>query len=237
MENRLLRIFTVVVALGSLLTSCTKVTVDKKVYVDSYIHSIYNRSGQPVFSVLHSAFCYAALSGVSVKGSTGSATTLAKGTVDGFSFYTQIDSTNYKTTPPFPDTYTYTATYEAGDVFTGTELTSGAYLLPAVGLNATKTTTDIVLAWKPVSNAGAYKVRIFYDDGSATARTMIYESDFLVPLSATADLSIPYSLTNLSQYLNSYISFEVSAFIFQQGQDTYEAVSSATCRNKFLSSN
>jgi len=237
MENRSIRIFTVVVALGSLLTSCTKVAVDKKVYVDSYIHSIYNRSGVPVFSVLHSAFSYAALSSVSVKGLTGSANTLTKATSDGFSFYTQIDSANYKLTPPFPDTYSYTATYSAGDTFTATDPTSGAYLLPATNLTATKTTTDIVLTWKPVTNAGAYKVRIFYDDVPNVARTMIYESDFLVPLNTTSDLTIPYSLTDLSQYLNSYISFEVSSFIFQQGQDTYEAVSSATCRNKFAPSN
>ena len=237
MENRSLKIFAVVFVMGSMLVSCNKTVVDKKVYVDSYIHSIYNRSNIPVYSVLHSAFCYSALSSVSAKGSTGSATVLTKGAVDGYSFYSPIDSSAYKLTVPAPDTYTYTATYEAGDTYTATDPTSGAYLLPASGLTATKTTTDIVLTWHPVAKAEAYKIRIFYDDGGATALTMIYESDFLVPAGTSTDLTLPFSLTNLSQYLNSYLSFEVSSFIFEQGQDTYQAVSSATCRKNFGFSN
>lgn len=234
MENRSLKIFAAVFVMGSILVSCNKIVVDKQVYVDSYIHSIYNRAGVPVYSVLHSAFCYSALSNVSVKGTTVSATTLTRGVVDGYSFFTQIDSTTYKLTVPAADTYTYSATYEAGDAFTTTDLTKGTSLLPAKGLTASKTTTDIVLTWKPVANVEAYKVRIFSDEGDATSRTMIYESDFLVPLNTTSDLTIPYSLVNLGSYLNSsYLSFEVSSFIFEQGQDTYEAVSSATFRNKF----
>lgn len=237
MENRSLKIFAVVFVMGSMLASCNKVEVDNKVYVDSYIHSIYNRSGIPVYNVLHSSFCYSALTGVSVKGTTGSAITLTRGVVDGFSFYTRIDSTAYKLTVPAADTYTYSATYESGTAGTASNTTSGSSLLPAKGLTATKTTTDIVLTWKPVTNAEAYKVRIFYDDGDATARMMIYESDYLVPTNATSDLTIPFSLTNLGQYLNSFLSFEVSSFAFEKGLDTYEAVSSATVRNKFGTTN
>lgn len=237
MENRSLKIFMVIIALGSLLTSCNKVVVDKKVYVDSYIHAIYNRAGVPVYNVLHSTFCYSALSGVSVKGTAGTAISLTRGVSDGFSFFTKIDSTAYKLAVPAADTYTYSATYESGDATTATDLTSGASLLPAKGLTATKTTTDIVLTWKAVTNAEAYKIRIFYDDGDISAKAMIYESDFLVPTNSSSDLTIPFSLTNLGQYLNSNISFEVSSFIFEQGQDTYEAVSSATYRNKFGTTN
>lgn len=237
MENRSLKIFAVVFVIGSMLASCSKIVVDKNIYVDSYNHSIYNRSGIPVYSVLHSAFCYSALSGVSVKGSTVSATELSKGIVDGFSFYTKIDSTSYRLTAPAADTYTYSATYEAGDAVTATDLTKGVSLLPAKGLIASKNTTDIVLTWKPVASAEAYKVRIFTDEGDATSRKMIYESDFLVPLNTTSDLTILYSLVTLGSYLTSNLSFEVSSFIFEQGQDTYEAVSSATYRNKFGTSN
>ena len=235
MENRVLKIFTITITLIPFLVSCTKIAVDNQVYADSYIHAIKNRAGVPVYGLVHSAFCYTALSDVSVKGITGSATALSKGSVDLLSFFSKIDSTTYKTIPPAADTYTYTATYASGGAATVSDVTSGKSLLPAILQTPTKTMTDIVLIWKPVANADAYKVRIFYDDGIDPARTMFYDSNFLVPASLTTDLTLPFSLIDLSQYLNFYLSFEVSAFIFEKDQDTYEAVSSTTYRNKFSS--
>ena len=237
MKNRLFKIFAVAVVLIPILVSCKKIVVDKQVYVDSYIHSINNRAGVPVYGLVHSAFCYTALSGVSVKGSTGSAMVLSKGSVDGFSFFSTIDSTSYKTTAPASDTYSYNATYASGETTIVTDLTSGQSLLPAKLQTPTKTATDIVLVWSPVPNADAYKIRIYFDDGSQSARAMFYESNFLVPSSPTNDLTVPFSLTNLSQYLNSYLSFEISAFIFEKDQDSFEAVSTVTYRNKFITSN
>jgi len=237
MEKRSLIVFTVVVALGSLLTSCNKLVIDKQVYVDSYIHSIYNRAGIPVYNVVHSAFCYSALKDVSVKGLTGTSTPLTKGTVNQYSFFSTIDSASYKTIPPAFDTYTYNVTYDSGDAAIVVDPTSGQSLVPAQELTATRTATDIVMDCKLVANAEAYKIRIFYDDGDATSRLMIYESNFLVPTSTTANLNIPFSLIDLSQYLNYNLSFEVSAFIFEQNQDTYEAVSTATIRKLFTTSN
>jgi hypothetical protein len=236
MEKRSFIVFTVVVALGSLLTSCNKFVADKQVYVDSYIHAINNRAGIPVYNVVHSAFSYSALKDVSVTGSTGSAIGLTRGTFDAFSFYSPIDSAAYKTTLPAADIYTYTGTYDTGDSFTVSDLTSGGSLAPAQGMKATKSATDIVLDCSPVANAEAYKIRIFYDNDDGNPRVMIDESNFLVPTSATANLTIPFSLVDLSQYLNYYLSFEVSAFIFEQGQNTFEAVSTATVRNKFVTS-
>jgi hypothetical protein len=237
MENRSIKIFAVIVALGSLLASCNKMNTDKQVYVDSYIHTINNRAGVPVYNLVHSAFCYSALKDVSVKGSTGSATALPSSTVNGFSFFTKIDSASYQTTPPAADFYTYNATYDSGDAVIVVDPTSGQSLVPAQELTATKTATDIVMNCKPVATAEAYKVRIFSDSGDVTAKALIFESNFLVPADRTANLNIPFSLTNLSQYLSSNLSFEVSAFIFEQGQDTYEAVSTATLRKMFTTSN
>ena len=237
MKNRSFRIFALSAALISLLASCKKIVVDNQVYVDSYIHAINNRAGVPVYGLVHSAYSNTALSGVSVKGSTGSALALTKGAVDGYSFFSIIDSTSYKTTAPASDTYTYNATYVSGAVAIVTDLTSGQPLLPARLQTPNKTATDIVLVWSPVVNADAYKVRIYFDDGGQSTRAMIYESNFLVPSSLINDLTIPFSLANLSQYLTSYLTFEVSAFIFEKDQDTFEAVSTATYRNKFITSN
>lgn len=218
----------VLLSLG-FITSCTKIEVDREVYVDSYINAIYDKAGVPVYSVMHTAYSFVKVDGVNVKGTSSPLIQLSDYSGQGFSYYTPVgDSTSYKTTIPAPETYTYETTYGTGEKAVKVDATVDKSLLPAKNLDANKTSSDVVLSWKPVVNTEAYKVRIYSQDLSTMKKTVIYESDYLVPKDATSDLSIPFSLVNLSQYLSTNLVFDVSAFIFEENKETFHAVSCAT---------
>ena len=233
MDKHSIKFFTLVVLLVILLSSCTKTTVDKEVYVDSYITSIFDRTGVPVYTVMHTAYSYTKIASIVVTGGGSTIPPLLKYGDTGLSFYNPTDTIAYTKTVPAAASYTYNVTYDSGESTTKTDATNGKSLMPATGLSAVKTSTDIVLSWKAVANVEAYKVRIFSQDATSKAYTMIYESDFLTPKDATSDLSIPYSLISFSPYLNTNISFEVSSFIFETNQNKYEAVSAATIYKYF----
>jgi hypothetical protein len=237
MKKYIYRIVILGVATVAMLVSCNKTETDTEVYIDSYIQSIFNKQGVPVYNVVHTAYSYVKLSSVSVSGTSGQTIQLTNYANNGFSFYTPLltaqDSATYTATVPAPDSYTYKATNESGEVVSKVDATTTASLMPAQQLNAVKTTTDIVLSWQPVSNVEAYKVRIYSEDLSTHASTLIFESGFLVPVDATSVLSIPFSLVSFSQYLSSNLIFEVSSFIFESKQDTYHAVSAATIKRYF----
>ena len=214
------------------LSSCTKTEVDKTVYIDSYVHSFMNKAGTPVYSVVHSAYSFTKLTSVTVTGTATAVKSLKDMAGDGFSFYSQPDSASYLPAVPAGENFTYNFTYSDGTTAVKTDAVSKS-LVPAQQVTATKNTTDITLTWKPVTNSEAYKVRIFSADLTTQVKTLIYESSFLVPKDATTDLSIPFSLISISSYLSSNLTFEVSAFIFEQGKDTYEAVSVANTTKYF----
>lgn len=210
-----------------LFASCNKTIVNKEIYVDSYVHSIFDKNGVPVYNVSHTAYCFTKLAGVTVTGSSSSPIQLTDYS-NGYSYYVPTDTLKYKTTPPAPEVFTYDVTYANGDTARRTDAIIAKSLLPAQQLTALKTATDIVLSWKPVANVEAYKIRIFSQDPVTGSKLLIYESDFFAPKDPTADLSVPYSLVSFSNYLSTNLFFEVSAFIFEQGHDTYHAVSAAT---------
>jgi len=228
------KIFTVVALLGAFLSSCTKTEVDKTVYIDSYVHSFLNKAGTPVYSVVHSAYSFTKLSSVTVTGTATTVVALTDMSVsgEGFSFYLQPDSASYKPAVPADESFTYNVTYSDGTTGTKIDAVSKS-LVPAQQVSATKGSTDITLTWKPVANSEAYKVRVFSTDLTSNVKTLIYESNFLVPKDAATDLSIPFSLISISSFLSTNLTFEVSAFIFEQGQDTYEAVSVANTTKYF----
>jgi len=230
----LFKIFTVIVVLGAILSSCTKTEVDKTVYIDSYMHSFLNKLGTPVYSVVHSAYSFTKLGSVTVTGTATAVKPLTDMSVsgEGFSFYLQPDSASYQPTVPAAESFTYNVTYSDGTTATNIDAVSKS-LVPAQEVTATKGTTDINLTWKPVANSEAYKVRVFSTDLSSQVKTLIYESSFLVPKDASTDLSVPFSLISISSYLSTNLTFEVSAFIFETGQDTYEAVSVANTTKYF----
>ncbi len=235
MEKSFIKFITIVIGLAIVLSSCTKTIVDKQVYVDSYIHSIFNKAGIPVYNVMHTAYSFTKISSVSVTGASSAAIQLTNVGDNGFSFYTPIekDTASYKLAVPTPDTYTYKATLEIGDVVSAVNSTVAKSLMPVTQLSAVKNPTDIVLSWKPVANVEAYKVRIYSEDTTSKLSVLIYESNFLVPKDATSDLSIPFSLTSLSQYLDSNLTFEVSAFIFETNSDYFQATSTTAIKKYF----
>ncbi|MCK9413988.1 MAG: hypothetical protein M0Q53_16930 [Prolixibacteraceae bacterium] len=210
----------------ALLSSCTKTEVDNSVYIDSYVHSFLDKSGIPVYSIVHSAYSFTKLNSITVTGTATAVKPLKDMAGDGFSFYSQPDSLSYLPAIPAPESFTYNITYNDGTSAIKTDAVSKS-LIPAQQLTAVKGVTEINLTWKAVANSEAYKVRIFSTDLVSNTKTLIYESNFLGPKDATSDLSIPFSLISISSYLSTNLTFEVSAFIFEQGQDTYEAVSVA----------
>jgi len=228
MEKILFKISALLLVGMLLFSSCSKSVTDNKVYVDSYINAIYNRAGVPVFSMMHTAYSFTKLTSVTVQGS-GSPVTLIDPTGLGLSFYSNpADTASYTTTVPSPASFVYNIVYGTGTPATFADAVPANTLLPVQQLLASKTATDISLTWKALSNAQAYKVRIFDVEPSST--TIIYESDFMTPKDATSDLSIQYSLTNFTLYSLTNIRFEVSAFIFEQDQTTFDAVSVATTK-------
>jgi hypothetical protein len=238
MKKYLLQSIVAVVVLLTLAVSCKKTEVAKEVFVDSYINSKFDANGTPVYAMVHSAYSFTKMSGVSVKGSTGSTTKLTDFNLDGFAFYMDVnDKALYKTAVPSAESFTYNVTYSDGTTATKVNSVVVKSLLPAQQLDAQKTPatqpTDITLTWKPVANVEAYKVRIFSEDPTTKKNVLIYESNYLVPKDAVANLSIPFSLVSFSQYLSSSVTFEVSSFIFEQGQDTFEAVSVASITKYF----
>lgn len=230
------KIFTVVAVLGAILSSCTKTEVDKTVYIDSYVHSILNKAGTPVYSIVHSAYSFTKLNSVTVTGTATAEKPLYDLAGDGFSFYSQPqaqpDSASYMPAVPAAESFTYNVTYNDGTTDVKTDAVSKS-LVPPQQVTATKGSTDITLTWKPVVNTEAYKVRIFSTDLTSQVKTLIFESSFLVPKDATTDLSIPFSLISISSYLSMNLTFEVSAFIFETGQNTFEAVSVANTTKYF----
>jgi hypothetical protein len=232
MRNKLFRAFVAGFFLVSVLISCTKTEVDTSVYVDSYINSIID-NGVTKYSVMHSAYSFVELTSVGVKGTGGTSVPLANFSDQGYSFYTPVNASVYTTAVPAADSYTYDVIYATGETTVKTNATNGKSLVPAQQLNAEKTATDILLTWKPVANSEAYKIRIFTEDPVTLKTTLIYESGYLVPKDATSDLSIPFSLISMSPYLSYNLIFDVSAFIFEQGQDTFHAVSVASVKGYY----
>ena len=237
MRKYISRIVLIGLIVAGMLVSCNKTVEDTDVYVDSYIHAIFNKNGVPVYRVIHTAYSYTKLLSVSVKGSGGKTIQLTNYANNGYSFYIPLvnaqDSAAYTTAVPTPESFTFNVSYEGGTTVTKTNATIDKSLMPAQQLNADKKTTDIVLSWKPVANVEAYKVRIFSEDLGTKVTTLIYESDYLVPVNATSDLTMPFSLVSFSQFLSTHLSFEVSSFIFETKQETYHAVSAATVKKYF----
>jgi hypothetical protein len=227
------KLIAVVTLVMMMFSSCTKTIVNREIYADSYIHSIFDKTGMPVYVVKHTAFSFTKLGSVSVLGALGTPVLLPNITNDGYSFYNEPDTVDYKAAIPAPESFTYNVTYNNGETTIKVDAIVAKSLLPAQQVDAVKNSTDIVLTWMQVANAEAYKVRIFSHDANSTAKTLIYESDFLVPKDVTITPSIPFSLISLSQYLTTNLSFEVSAFIFEENQDTYHAVSAATVEKYF----
>lgn len=228
MEKFFYKILVAVAMMLFFLTSCTKDQVDENVYADSYIHSIFNSSGVPVYAVMHTSYSFKPLTSVSVSGGAAGSIQLSNPKPDGFAFFSVYPASTYKTTVPPPANYSYDATYETGETVKKTDETVTQSLQPARQLDAVKTSTDIVTSWKAVANVEAYKLRIYWKDPTTAEKKLIYDSNFLVPKDATSDLSFPISVISLSQYLTSELTFEVSAFIFQKNRDTYHAVSTAS---------
>jgi hypothetical protein len=237
MKKYISRIVLIGVVVAGMLVSCSKTAENTDVYVDSYINAIFDKNGVPVYRVMHTAYSFTKLLSVSVTGSGGKTVQLTNYANNGYSFYLPLanaqDSATYTTAVPAPESFTYNVSYEDGTTAVKTNATIDKSLLPAQQLTAVKTVTDIVLSWKPVVNVEAYKVRIFSEDLDTKVTTLLYESDYLVPVNATSDLTIPFSLVSFSQYLSTNLSFEVSSFIFESKQDTYHAVSAATVKKYF----
>ena len=244
MEKGSYRYFAAAILLFSLLSSCNKTVVNNAVFTDSYIHSVFNTKDTveskryPIYSVMHTAYCYTKLTSVRVNGSSGSVINLTDFDQTGFSFYTPIkDSSAYKLTVPAPETYTYNVNYVSGETVVQTDATLAKSLMPARNLNAVRTTTtsadNILVSWKPVTNADAYKIRIQSEDPTSKVLTLIYESDFMVPLDPNATLSLSFAFSNFTPYLNTNIYFEVSSFIFQQNHETFHAVSETTIKRYY----
>jgi hypothetical protein len=226
MKNKLFNAFVAGFFLVSVLASCNKTEVDTTVYVDSYINSIID-NGVTKYTVMHAAYSFVQLSSVGVKGSGGTSVPLANFSDQGYSFYLDDAAATYTTAVPAADSFTYDVVYLDGGTTVKTNAINGKSLIPAQQLTAVKTASDIVLSWKPVANSEAYKVRIFSEDPVTLKSILIYESDYLVPKDTSTDLSIPFSLVSMSPYLSNNLTFDVSAFIFEQGQDTFQAVSVA----------
>ena len=219
--------FTVVLFLLVAFTSCDKSEVTQEVYVDSYIHSFPNKANVPVYTVMHTAYSFTQINSVGVTGTASPASQLFAFSGDGLSFYNKPDSAAYKPAVPVPETFTYNVIYSNGVSATKTNAIVAKSVAPVQQLTTEKTATDIKLSWKAAANAEAYKVRIFSEDMTTKEKILIYETNFLVPKDATSDLSIPFSLVSLSPVLSSTLIFEVSAFIFETGQDTYQSISVA----------
>jgi hypothetical protein len=222
---RILATFTVSFVL---LFSCTKDQVDENVYADSYVHSIFNSSGVPVYAVMHTAYSFQPLTSVSVSGGSAGSVQLPNPSSDTFAFYSVYPASSYKTTVPSPANYTYDVTYETGETIKKADEIVAQSLQPARQLDAVKTSTDIVVSWKAVTNVEAYKLRIYSKDPTTSEKKLIYDSNFMIPKDATSDLSFSISVISLSQYLTTELTFEVTSFIFQEKWDTYHAVSTAS---------
>ncbi len=229
MKKHSLTTFTVVLFLLGAITSCNKSEVTQEVFVDSYIHSYPGLTGAPVYAMMHTAYSFSMINSIGVTGSTSPASQLVPFSPDGLSFYNKPDSAAYKTTVPAAETFTYNVIFSDGTLATRSNSTGTKAVAPVQQLAVNKTPaaapTDLTLTWKAAPSAEAYKVRIFYQDPAISSKTLIYESNFLVPKDNATDLSIPFPLNGLTLYALTDLFFEVSAFIFEEGKDTYQSVS------------
>ena len=232
MKNKFLNALVAGVFLISVLASCSKTEVDTNVYVDSYINAITD-NGVTKYSVMHTAYCFVQLGSVGVKGVAGTSKPLTNFSDQGYSFYTPVVPATYTTTVPVAESFTYDIVYSSGETAVRTNAIDGRSLLPPQNLKAPMGPTEITLSWSPVANAEAYKVRIFSEDPVTLNKILIYESNYLVPKDPVSELSMPFSLISLSPYLSNTLIFDVSAFIFEQGKDTFQAVSVATLKQKY----
>ncbi|MEI7830262.1 MAG: hypothetical protein WCI31_10855 [Prolixibacteraceae bacterium] len=228
-----------ILVLFTLVSSCKKTEVTKEVFADSYINSIVGTNGTPVFAMIHSAYSFTKMTGVIVKGATGSTTTLQNFNGDGFAFYMDVaDKSLYKAAIPSAESFTYNVTYSDGTTATKVNSVAAKSILPAQQMVLSKDAINITLKWQAVVNCEAYKVSISRVDSvfstSLKVNTLIYQSSYLVPKDATTDLSIPFAITSFppsDSYTDRKLvgfKFDVAAFIFEQGQDSFEAVSTAS---------
>jgi hypothetical protein len=233
MRNHSSKIFTVALFALTVLSSCNKTEVTQDVYVDSYIHSFPSKTGTPVYAIMHTAYSFSKISSVNVKGTISPQSQLIDFSGDGLSFYNKPDSASYKQAIPSGETITYNVVYDNGNTAAKTDIISSLSVAPVQQMVTEKTATDIKLSWKAATNAEAYKVRLFSEDASTKEKKMIYETNFLVPKDNSTDLSIAISLISLSPYLSTNLTFEVSAFIFETGQDTYQSISAVNITGYF----
>lgn len=231
MKKISLQIFAAVILTG-IVVSCSKVPSDDNVYVDSYIHSVLSDSDVPVYAMMHTAYSFKPLSGVVVSGpSVNIQPTNPSG--DGFAFFSVIPPASYSSTIPVPGSYSYSSTYQTGELVTKTDATVAKSLEPPMELDVTKGATDIAITWKAVANAEAYKVRIFIDNPTTLEKNLVFDSNFQLPKDALSDLSYLISVVEFRPYLTNNMTFEVSAFIFQETRNSFHAVSSASVTRFF----
>jgi hypothetical protein len=229
MQKHSFTAFPVVLFLLAAFTSCNKSEVTQEVFVDSYIHSYPSQSGVPVYTIMHTAYSFSMMNSIGVTGSATPVKQLVPFSPDGLSFYNKPDSATYKTTVPAAETFTYNVIFSDGNIATRSNSTGTKSVAPVQQLAVKKTPaaapTDLTLTWKAATSAEAYKIRIFHQDPATLSKVLIYESNFLVPKDNATDLSIPFPLNGLTLYALTDLFFEVSAFIFEEGKDTYQSVS------------
>ena len=227
MKMRKLHLLALVALIMVGLAGCEKATVTNEATADAYIKSIKNAQGVSVYVVVHSVFSYNVMKSVNVTSPDGTTKQLNNYQNAGNSFFNEPVDADYQSLVPAAGAYTYTVTFNNGEVITYTNTLGSDVILPPTITSLAKTAAgdSVYIAYDAVAGTHGYQIKIM------KGTDLIYSSD---PFSDTsnpkkANLKIGFKISNLTSGGTGTFTFDVTGLLYETtNYDYLQAVSDAT---------
>ena len=227
MKMRKLHLLALVALIMVGLAGCEKATVTNEATADAYIKSIKNAQGVSVYVVVHSVFSYNVMKSVNVTSPDGTTKQLPNYQNAGNSFFNEPVDADYQSLVPAAGAYTYTVTFNNGEVITYSNTITNAVVLPPNITSLAKTTAgdSVYIAYDAVATAHGYQVKIM------KGTELIYSSD---PFSDTsspkkANLKIGFKISNITSGGAGTFTFHIAGLLYETtNYDYLQAISEAS---------
>lgn len=220
--------FGVVVALIVLgLSGCEKAKVTNQASADAFVKAIKNAQGTTVYAVVHSVFSYNKMTSVKVTAPDGTSIQLTDPEQTGMSYYNVPVDADYSATQPVAGNYTYSVTFNDGEVIAYSNSLTSSVLAPANITLLTKSANgdSVYIAWDAIANVGAYQLTV-----KKGTYQVYYQRPFVdnsVPLKQNLKLGI--SLANFSSNSTGTYTFSLDGILYEStAYDYVQAISTIT---------
>jgi len=228
LQMKKLHLLTLIALIMISLSGCEKAKVTNGASADVFVKAIKNAQGITVYTAVHSVFSYNTMTSVSVTSPTGTVTQLIDYGKTGMSFYNEPTDADYSPTPPSMGTYTYSVTFNDGEVISYNNSLSSSTLLPSVITSLAKSADgdSVYIKFNAIANVNFYQVEV------TKGTTQIYYSDKFYDGSSPlkTNLSLGFNITNLiSAGGSGTFTFNINGLLYETTlYDYLQATSTAS---------